>query len=100
MFVASLYNLKGGVGKTASCVNFSYMAARDGYKTLLWDLDPQGAASYYFKAQATVKSSVRKIVEHDLAITEAIVHTAYSGRPVGPQTRYYIGDTTRLKKIF
>ena len=50
MFIASLYNLKGGVGKTASCVNLAYMASMDGYKTLLWDLDPQGAASFYFNA--------------------------------------------------
>lgn len=46
MHTLSLYNLKGGVGKTASAVNFAYMAAKDGYRTLLWDLDPQGAASY------------------------------------------------------
>lgn len=84
MFIASLYNLKGGVGKTASCVNFSYMAAKDGYKTLLWDLDPQGAASYYCKARATIKGSVKKIIEHDLAITEAIVPTEYEGLDIIP----------------
>ena len=75
MFIASLYNLKGGVGKTASCVNFAYMAAKDGFRTLIWDLDPQGAASYYYHAHATSKSSVKKIIEHDLSISEAIVPT-------------------------
>jgi chromosome partitioning protein len=84
MFIASLYNLKGGVGKTASCVNFAYMAAKDGYRTLLWDLDPQGAASYYYKAHASVKVSVKKIMEHSLSIREAIVHTEYSGLDIIP----------------
>ena len=45
MITIALYNLKGGVGKTASCVNFAYLAAADGFKTLLWDIDPQGSAS-------------------------------------------------------
>lgn len=77
MFTASLYNLKGGVGKTASCVNFAYMAAADGYKTLVWDLDPQGAASYYLKAQQTVKGNIRKIMEHNLPVIDAISATDY-----------------------
>ena len=84
MFIASLYNLKGGVGKTASCVNFAYMAAKDGYRTLIWDLDPQGAASYYYKATATTKSSVKKIIEHSLSLREAIVHTPYEGLDIIP----------------
>jgi len=84
MFIASLYNLKGGVGKTASCVNFAYMAAKDEYRTLLWDLDPQGAASYYYKANAEVKNSVKKIIEHSLSIKEMIVPTEYSGLDIIP----------------
>jgi len=84
MFIASLYNLKGGVGKTASCVNFAYMAARDGYKTLLWDLDPQGAASYYYKADTSGKGSIKKIIGHNINISEAIVPTAYDGLDIIP----------------
>ncbi len=84
MFIASLYNLKGGVGKTASCVNFAYMAAKDGYKTLLWDIDPQGASSYYFKAQTPAKGNVKKIMDHNLSITEAIMHTPYKGIDIIP----------------
>ena len=84
MFTASLYNLKGGVGKTASCVNFAYMAAKDGYKTLLWDLDPQGAASYYYKVQPNAKSSIKKIIEHSLSIYDAVIHTEYEGLDIIP----------------
>jgi cellulose biosynthesis protein BcsQ len=84
MFIASLYNLKGGVGKTASCVNFAYMAAKDGYRTLLWDIDPQGASSYYYKAQAPAKGNVKKIMDHNLSITEAIMHTPYKGIDIIP----------------
>lgn len=42
----ALYNLKGGVGKTAATVNLAYLAAADGLKTLVWDLDPQGSSSF------------------------------------------------------
>lgn len=48
MRTLAVYNLKGGVGKTATAVNLAYLAARDGVPTLLWDLDPQAAASWYF----------------------------------------------------
>ena len=84
MFVVSLYNLKGGVGKTASCVNFAYMAAKDGFRTLLWDLDPQGAASYYYKVQAAVKGSAKKIMDHSLSVKDAIVDTEYAGLDIIP----------------
>lgn len=84
MFIASLYNLKGGVGKTASCVNFAYMAAVDGFKTLLWDLDPQGAASFYYKAQPKEKSSAKKLMGSALSIDDAIMATDYEGLDIIP----------------
>jgi len=48
--VLAVYNLKGGVGKTAASVNLAYLASQAGLRTLLWDLDPQGAASWYLQA--------------------------------------------------
>ena len=50
MQTIAFYNLKGGVGKTATAVNMAWHAARWKYRTLLWDLDPQGAASFYLGA--------------------------------------------------
>lgn len=47
MRTIAFYNLKGGVGKTAAAVNVAWHAARWKHRTVLWDLDPQGAAGFY-----------------------------------------------------
>lgn len=46
MITVALYNLKGGVGKTTAAVNLAYLAAQSS-NTVLWDWDPQAAASWY-----------------------------------------------------
>lgn len=84
MQVISLYNLKGGVGKTSSCVNLAYLAAKDGYNTLVWDLDPQGAASFYFDVQPKKKSSAKKIMQEDVALEKAIKATNYYSLDIIP----------------
>lgn len=55
MTVLALYNIKGGVGKTAAAVNLAYLAARDGARALVCDLDPQGAATFCFRIKAKVR---------------------------------------------
>ncbi len=56
MKVLALYHMKGGVGKTATAVNLSYLAAQSGGQTLLCDLDPQASATYYFRVQPKLKA--------------------------------------------
>lgn len=77
MIVVALYNLKGGVGKTASCVNFAYLAAKDGYKTLLWDIDPQGSTSFYYKAKPKNGQGIKKLISKDSNLNNAILATEY-----------------------
>ena len=61
--VVATYNIKGGVGKTSTAVNVAHLAARDGRRTLLWDLDPQGAATYVFRVKPKVKGGGRRLVD-------------------------------------
>ncbi len=49
MKIIASYSIKGGVGKTATSVNLAYASAKAGNETLLIDLDPQGASSFYFR---------------------------------------------------
>jgi chromosome partitioning protein len=77
MITIALYNLKGGVGKTASCVNLAYLAAKDGYKTLLWDIDPQGSTTFYYKVKPKDAQGIKKLISKDADLESAIMSTDY-----------------------
>ena len=62
MKVLAVFSIKGGVGKTATAVNLADLAARNGQRVLLWDLDPQGAASFYLRIKPRVKGGVEKLL--------------------------------------
>jgi chromosome partitioning protein len=66
--VLATYNIKGGVGKTSAAVNLAYLAARDGARTLLWDLDPQGGSTYLFRVKPKIKGGGRKLVRGKTAV--------------------------------
>ncbi len=60
--ILASYNIKGGVGKTSTAVNLAYLAARDGARTLVWDLDPQGASSFLFRIKPKIKGGGDRLV--------------------------------------
>lgn len=72
MRVIATYNVKGGVGKTSTAVNLAYLAAREGRRTLLWDLDPQAAATYLFRVRAKVKGGSRALIRGLRPLDEAL----------------------------
>lgn len=57
----AVFSVKGGVGKSALAVNLAHAAATlSARRTLLWDLDPQGAATYTLRLSARPQASARK----------------------------------------
>jgi cellulose biosynthesis protein BcsQ len=64
MRTLAIWSIKGGVGKTAAAVNIAHAASLGGTRTLLWDLDPQGAASFYLRVPAQLEGGTRVVVDH------------------------------------
>ncbi len=88
MAVLASYNVKGGVGKTATVVNLAHRAALtgagEGARTLVFDLDPQGAASFYFRAAPTVRRRGKSLVRGKVDVREAITPTDFPGLDLIP----------------
>src|ERR1039457_2712723 len=84
MKIFATYNIKGGVGKTSTAVNLSYLAARDGLRVLLWDLDPQAAASYVFPIRPRVKGGGKALINRSRERDDQIKGTDYEGLDLLP----------------
>ncbi|CUS06368.1 Cobyrinic acid ac-diamide synthase [Candidatus Promineifilum breve] len=106
MRVFALYNIKGGVGKTAAAVNLAYLAARDGRSTLLWDLDPQGAASYCLQIDPKVKGGRKALLRGKSPVAKLIKPTAYDNLELLPSDFSYrnmdleLSDAKRPERRF
>jgi chromosome partitioning protein len=98
MKIIAVTNIKGGVGKTTTAVNLAYLAARAGHATLLWDLDPQGAATWTLRGVPHAHGSAKKLVHGKRELPELIAATAYPQLDLLPADFSYRNFDLRLNE--
>ncbi len=104
MRIFGVYNIKGGVGKTATAVNLAHISAKAGYRTLVWDLDPQGAATYYFRIRPRVKGGGQRLLQGQREIDRVIKGTDFENLDLLPADFSYrnmdlvLGETKKPSK--
>lgn len=89
MKVLALFHIKGGVGKTVTAVNLAHSSARGGARTLLWDLDPQGSATFLLRIRPEVRGAARRLLSGEVALAEAVRGSDYEGLDVLPSDVRY-----------
>ena len=109
MKVLAVYSVKGGVGKTTAAVNLAWLSAAGGHRTVLCDLDPQGAASYLVGAKPRMKGGAAGFVNRDRPIEQALKLTAnemldvlpadFSFRNLDLELSSFNKPTRRLRKV-
>ena len=99
MKTIALYSIKGGVGKTAVAVNLAHAAAAEGRRTLLVDLDPQGAASFYFRVRPRAGAGKKELLGKGGRAERAIRATDFPGLDILPAHRSFRGLERALDAV-
>ena len=84
MEIVAISSIKGGVGKTTTAVHLAYLSAAAGWRTLLWDLDPQGGATYSLGVDAALNGAAKRLVRGDQELHDAIVATPFDNLDLLP----------------
>ncbi len=84
MRIVASYSIKGGVGKTTTSVNLATLAAAEGRRVLLWDLDPQGGATYLLRVRPKVKGGGEALVTGRRELIKAVKASDYDNLDLLP----------------
>lgn len=85
--VISVTNQKGGVGKTTTAVNLGYFLAKDKFRVLIIDFDPQGnATSGLGIEKAGLEASMTEVVLGQVPVANIIKETKQKNLYIAPTT--------------
>ncbi|MEI6215032.1 MAG: ParA family protein [Desulfuromonadales bacterium] len=104
MKIISSYSIKGGVGKTALAVNLAFALCESGCRTLLLDLDPQGAATFYFRVDSSEKFRMRNTQSMIDGLRKNIRESDFPGLDIIPSNLGYrhfdilLGEMAKRRK--
>lgn len=110
MKIIALYNLKGGVGKTSLAVNLACLSASlSRRRTLLWDLDLQGAATHILQGKPSKKGTAASVFARDVDMGKLVRPTRIDGLELIAadlslrgidRLLFELGGRKRLAKLF
>ena len=96
----AIFNQKGGVGKTTTCVNMAATLGAKGKKTLLVDIDPQGntTSGFGINKRETVYSSYN-LITGDKPAEMIIKKTEFKGVDIVPSAMDLAGAEIELSAM-
>jgi len=93
----SIFNQKGGVGKTTTCVNFSAALGLKDKKTLLVDIDPQGNSTSGVGIDKTdIEASTYDMLINDIPADKVVLETEFKNLSILPANMNLAGAELEL----
>lgn len=102
MKTLAIVNQKGGCGKTTTAVNLAAALARQGYRTLLIDLDPQGHATLAFGLQPdTLEQTIYDVIVNPQVLLGRILqNTQIPSLQTAPSNVLLSGAESQLLRMY
>ncbi len=96
----AIFNQKGGVGKTTSCINFAACLGAKGKKTLLVDVDPQGNSTSGVGIEKTdLEYSTYDILINKVPARGIMIETEFKNLSVLPANMNLAGAELELAEL-
>ncbi|MBL4622399.1 MAG: ParA family protein [Immundisolibacteraceae bacterium] len=84
MQIVAIHNIESGVGKTSTAVNLAWIAAKNGLRTLLWDLNSRAEAGLFLGANSDPNTRMSNELAGRVTLADQIIGSDYENLAVVP----------------